>query len=97
MSCEDLRLVYSVEGPPFLELIEAQADGRLGPPARRGPPPHRRVAGEPGGAGHAELAASGAEPQTIVHHRGETLAVYLSPESAHGARIELVRRRGPTA
>lgn len=35
----------------------------------------------------------GAPSQAILRRVGETLAVYLSPEAAHGTRIEFVRRR----
>jgi catechol 2,3-dioxygenase-like lactoylglutathione lyase family enzyme len=88
----DLRLVYSVEGPPFLELIEAQPDGVWG--RQHGEGLHHIGVWQEGlEARVMELAASGTEPQAIVHHRGETLAVYLSPETAHGARVELVRTR----
>jgi hypothetical protein len=90
----ELRLVYSVEGPPFLELIEAQDDGVWGRQHGEGLH-HIGVWQETREARIAELAAIGAEPQVIVHHLGETLAVYLSPESAHGARLELVRPRKP--
>ena len=90
----ELRLVYSVEGPPFLELIEAQDDGVWG--RQHGEGLHHIGVWQNGlEARIAELAAIGAEPQVIVHHLGEALAVYLSPESAHGARLELVRQRKP--
>ena len=42
-----------------------------------------------------ELPGLGAQPQAILRLLGETLAVYLSPESSHGTRIELVRSRPP--
>ena len=87
-----LRLIYSVEGPPFLELIEAQEDGVWG--RQHGEGLHHIGVWQDGlDARIAELAAAGVEPQAIIHHLGETLAVYLTPETAHGARLELVRRK----
>ncbi len=90
----ELRVVYSVEGPPFLELIEARDDGTWG-----------RHLGE--GLHHigvwqddledrvAELLAAGHTAQCVVRRAdGSMLATYLGieHEHVHGTRIELVGR-----
>ncbi len=92
----DLRLVYSIEGPPFLELIEAQDDGVWGRQHGEGLH-HIGVWQDALEARLIELAASGVQPQVIVNHLGETLAVYLTAESAHGSRIEFVRRKAASS
>jgi hypothetical protein len=90
----ELRVIYSVEGPPFLELIEAQDDGVWG--RQHGEGLHHIGVWQDGlDARIAALAAAGTEPQAVIHHLGETLAVYLTPETAHGARLELVRVKKP--
>ena len=87
----DLRVVYSVEGPPFLELIEAQDGGVWG--HHHGEGLHHIGSYHDDLAGRvAELADRGTPPECTVYIAGELIAIYLGPQHAHNTRVELVRR-----
>ena len=87
----DLRVVYSVEGPPFLELIEAQEGGVWG--HQHGEGLHHIGSFHEDLAGRvAELLAAGTPPECTVRIGGELVAIYLGPEHTHRTRLELVRR-----
>ncbi|MDX6631103.1 MAG: hypothetical protein QOH00_3349 [Gaiellales bacterium] len=86
----DLRIVFSLEGPPHWELLEAVGDGIYGPERSGGihhvavldPDPERRVealAGE-----EFRLTAAQYRPD------GSMIVGYLDPVGLDGVRIELI-------
>ena len=87
----DLKVVYSVEGPPYLELIEAQEGGVWG--HHHGEGLHHIGSYHDDLAGRvAQLIEAGTPPECTVKMGGELIAIYLGPEHTHNARLELVRR-----
>jgi catechol 2,3-dioxygenase-like lactoylglutathione lyase family enzyme len=80
---------FSVEGPPFYELILAQSAGVWG--RQQGEGVHH-VGLWQGGieAKLEELRAKGARTEALLRDPGARLLAYLAPEGAHGTRIELV-------
>lgn len=87
-----ITFVYSVEGPPYLELIQSQDSGLWGRQHGEGLH-HIGVSQDDLEARILELQAVQAEPQAIISHLGRAVAVYLTPDSAHGTRLEYVRPR----
>ncbi len=88
----DLRVVYSNEGPPFLELIEAQDGGLWG--HQHGEGLHHIGMWQDGlEARMAEMQAAGLPAEAVVTIDGTLIAAYLPPGPVHNTRIELVRRR----
>lgn len=87
----DLRVAYSNQGPPHLELLEAQGDGLYG--IHQGEGMHHLGAWEP--ACEARLAE-------LVERRGmrteavqytpdrQIIVAYFYPEHLHGTRLEIV-------
>jgi methylmalonyl-CoA/ethylmalonyl-CoA epimerase len=88
----DLELAFSMEGPPYIELIQAQ--------------PNTGVWGADHGQGFhhfglwvddlegrvAELAAAGVRVEAGLSHGGTRMAVYLEPVDLTGTRVELCAR-----
>jgi hypothetical protein len=87
----DLTVVYSIEGPPYLELIEAQDTGVWGHHHGEGLH-HVGSYHDDLAARVAELMAAGTPPECTVYRAGELLAAYVGPEHTHNTRLELVRR-----
>jgi catechol 2,3-dioxygenase-like lactoylglutathione lyase family enzyme len=95
---ENLRVCYSVDGPPHYELIQQTAGGVWGPDqAGR---VHHIGYGDPDvEARLAELAAAGVNPE--VRYRNATdgnrmYAAFTEPASLHGARLEIVYNGRPS-
>ena len=90
-AARDLTVVYSVEGPPYLELIESQEGGVWG--HHHGEGLHHIGSYHDDLAGRvAELLAVGTTPECTVYMAGELIAIYLGPEHTHQTRLELVRK-----
>lgn len=86
-----LRLTFSEQGPPYLELIEAHEQGVFG--LDRNPEGLHHVAlWQPGLVARIdELAAAGAPREAaLATPAGQVLVAYLRPDRLHGTRIELV-------
>jgi hypothetical protein len=92
----DLKVTYSMEGPPYVELLEAQGDGLYG--AHHGEGFHHIGVWEPDcEARKAEWERKGLESEGVQYTpEGRIIVAYFRPEGSHGARLELVdeaRRR----
>jgi catechol 2,3-dioxygenase-like lactoylglutathione lyase family enzyme len=89
----DLRLVYSVEGPPFVELIEARDDGYWSRSGGLGF--HHVGVWQPDLDGRLDqLTCAGLTAEAVVGRPGgATGAVYLDPAEHLGVRLELVAPR----
>jgi catechol 2,3-dioxygenase-like lactoylglutathione lyase family enzyme len=87
----ELRAVYSVDGPPFLELIEAQDDGIWAEAHGEGLH-HIGVWEDDLAAREAALRRAGVPPAATIHLDGRLVAIYMAAAEAHGARVELVAR-----
>jgi catechol 2,3-dioxygenase-like lactoylglutathione lyase family enzyme len=86
----DVRFCYSVEGPPYLELIETQDnDGPFG--KANGEGLHHIAAWESSIERRLNaLPAIGAAPEVVIFGEDdEKIAAYLSPDAAMHTRIEL--------
>jgi catechol 2,3-dioxygenase-like lactoylglutathione lyase family enzyme len=94
----DLPVAYSVEGPPFLELIEAREGGTWG--IQHGEGLHHVGVWQDDLAERvAELLAAGHAAECVVRRPdGTMMATYLDVEHphVHGTRLELVGRQPPT-
>jgi hypothetical protein len=87
-----LHVVYSNEGPPYLELIEAQSEGIWG--HQHGEGMHHVGSWQPGLEDKLrELAEAGVPATTTVSIDGTLIAAYLDPAPVHATRIELVGPR----
>ena len=86
-----VRVAYSIEGPPFLELIESQADGLWGHQHGEG---LHHVGAWDGDLIRRweELAGIGPAIDTRIYRDGVLAAVYLDRGALHGVRLELVVR-----
>jgi catechol 2,3-dioxygenase-like lactoylglutathione lyase family enzyme len=87
-----LPVVYSNEGPPYLELMEAQEDGLWGRHHGEGIH-HVGSWTDDLAASVNDLVADGVEVEASLSVGGEVMAVYLRPTSLCGTRAELVGRR----
>jgi catechol 2,3-dioxygenase-like lactoylglutathione lyase family enzyme len=88
----EVTCVYSVEGPPFVELIEAQADGLWG--HQHGEGLHHIGSWEEDlEARLEELLAEGALVDVKAAIGDQFVAAYLKPEPIHNTRLELVARK----
>jgi catechol 2,3-dioxygenase-like lactoylglutathione lyase family enzyme len=93
----DLRVAYSREGPPYLELLEATGDGLFS--SRNGRGFHHAGYWVPEGVDIAQLLASnGVKVDTeIVGSSGAVFARFTTPRALDGVRLELIdegRRAG---
>jgi hypothetical protein len=86
----DLKVTYSMAGPPYVELLEMQGDGLYG--AHHGEGFHHIGVWEPDCEGRlAESRRKGLEPEAIQYTpEGRIIVAYFRPEGTHGARLELV-------
>ena len=86
----DLRVVFSLEGPPQCELLEAVGDGIYGP-RHIGSIHHVAVLDPDPAARFEELTAAGYR-LTAAQYRpdGSMIVGYLDPAGLDGARIELL-------
>lgn len=83
------RAAYSNEGPPYIELIEANGTGVWGTDKEHGL--HHIGVYDTDLLGHlACLVNAGNEPQTRVSFDGDLVSVYMPPAFLHGCRIEYV-------
>jgi catechol 2,3-dioxygenase-like lactoylglutathione lyase family enzyme len=85
-----IRVAYSVEGPPFLELIESQSDGLWGHHHGEGLH-HIGCWEEDLEARVHEMEARGTQVDARIFVGEHLTAVYL--QRVTGARVELVGRR----
>jgi hypothetical protein len=87
-----LHVVYSIEGPPFLELIEAQEGGVWG--GHHGEGLHHIGSWQTGLAERlAAMAEAGVIPEAVMTIDGTLIAAYLEPSHLHQTRVELVSPR----
>jgi len=88
----NLSLVYSHQGPPYIELMQATADtGVWG--KHRSPGFHHIGAWVDDLDGRlAELAAEGTRAEATLGMSGKVIAVYLEPDDLSGVRLELCSR-----
>lgn len=91
-----VRVAYSIEGPPFVELIESQPDGLWGRHHGEGLHHVGGWDGEFGVGGIAPGEAGSSRPDSPhgarIFRDGELAAVYLPSADLHGVRVELVVR-----
>jgi hypothetical protein len=86
----ELRYVYSLQGPPYLELVECQASGLWG--REHGEGLHHIGKQETDlPARLAELLRDGAHPEAVLRADARLRAVYLPRSAACGVHIELVQ------
>lgn len=89
----ELDIVYSVEGPPHIELLEATGDGLYS--ARHGEGFHHIGAWDPTPrqwSGESEAEAFGSVG-TRFDVTGEIVVSYLDPSRLHGVMLEMVDER----
>ena len=87
-----IRVAYSVEGPPFLELIESQPDGFWG--HHHGEGLHHIGCWEQDLEGQLqEMVDQGSDPDARILVDDQLTAVYLQRATLHGVRVEVVARR----
>jgi hypothetical protein len=90
----ELKVTYSIEGPPFLELIESQEDGLWG--AHHGEGLHHIGSWESDlGSRLAALADEGTPVEVKISVGDCLVAAYLDPGPVHNTRVELVAQRPP--
>jgi catechol 2,3-dioxygenase-like lactoylglutathione lyase family enzyme len=84
-----LRLTYSIQGPPYYELIEAQGNGLYG--LHHGEGLHHVGMWEPDSAGLLmRLRAKGMTKEAVQYRPDGTIIVaFLDPGALHGVRIEI--------
>jgi hypothetical protein len=87
-----IRVAYSVEGPPFLELIESQPDGLWGHHHGEGLH-HIGCWDEDLEARIQDMVGQGMVPDARILVDGELTAAYLQKATLHGVRVEVVARR----
>jgi catechol 2,3-dioxygenase-like lactoylglutathione lyase family enzyme len=86
----DLRIAFSLEGPPHWELLEAVGDGIYGP--QHAETLHHVAVLHPDPAvRRAELASEGFR-ETAAQYRGDgsLIVSYLDPADLNGVRLELI-------
>jgi catechol 2,3-dioxygenase-like lactoylglutathione lyase family enzyme len=86
----DLRIVFSKEGPPHWELLEAVGDGVYGP--QHADQLHHVAILDPDPLGRrAELVSEGfREVGAQYRADGSIIVSYLDPADLHGIRVELL-------
>lgn len=86
----DLRVTYSMEGPPYVELLEMTGDGLYG--AHHGEGFHHIGIWEPNCEGKVEeWTAKGLEIEGVQYtDDGRIIVAYFRPEATNGARVEIV-------
>jgi len=95
VNAADITVVYSVEGPPFIELIESQDDGVWGHQHGEGLH-HIGLWEDDVTARLAELAAQGITADLEIFLGDDVLyAAYLPPSALHNTRLEIVTRQRP--
>lgn len=84
-----LHLTYSVQGPPYYELIEAQGDGLYG--LHHGAGLHHVGIWEPNCEDRInELLTKGMVKEAVLYRQDRTIIVaFTHPERLHGVRIEI--------
>ena len=86
----DLRIVFSLDGPPHWELLQAVGDGIYGS-QHTGTLHHVAVLDPDPAARRDELVAQGFH-ETAAQYRddGSMIVTYLDPADLDGVRIELI-------
>lgn len=86
----ELRFTYSIEGPPYYELLEAHDTGIFGLQQGEGPH-HVGMWASNGRERLKDLQGRGLRPE-IVHYSGDGLLVfaYFEPADLFGTRIEVL-------
>jgi catechol 2,3-dioxygenase-like lactoylglutathione lyase family enzyme len=78
------RFRYSLEGPPYLELVQMTGSGLLAPAHGEGL--HHIAFSEPDVPGRC--AAFGGEADTVVQGGGVARVIFTRPGALHGIRAE---------
>ena len=86
----DLRIAFSIEGPPHWELLEAVGDGIYGP--QHAETLHHIAVLHPDPvARRAELVREGFRETAAQYRRdGSLIVTYLDPADLNGVRVELI-------
>jgi Glyoxalase/Bleomycin resistance protein/Dioxygenase superfamily len=84
-----ISFVYSSEGPPYLELIEARDEGPWSRELGLGLH-HIGFDQVDGDETLRRLSSRTDDPGTILHRAGGSRAIYLHPELAANVRVELL-------
>ncbi len=89
----DLRVVFSHQGPPHWELLEAVGDGVYGPQHVDGL--HHVAVLDPDPAGRRDELVRQGFREVAAQYRpdGSIIVIYLDPANLHGIRIELLDAR----
>jgi hypothetical protein len=86
----EVLLTYSNEGPPHIELIEAQGTGVYRPEYGEGLH-HIGVWTETGPEHHEALMATGLLPETVEFSEDQRfILTYFYPQELHGTRVEII-------
>jgi catechol 2,3-dioxygenase-like lactoylglutathione lyase family enzyme len=90
---EDGTYSFSLEGPPFIELLQSQPNGGIYGNSQPEGIHHIALFVPDTGARLDELALAGIDAEYRITPRASSLlAAYLSAGSLHGCRIELLNR-----
>lgn len=93
-SSETMRFRYSLQGPPYLELVEMAGTGIWAPDQGEGL--HHVAFAEPDVPGRC--AAFDGQADTVVGGDGEAARViFTRPEALHGVRLEYLQSAMVTA
>jgi hypothetical protein len=82
---ETTRLCYTLQGPPYLELMEMTGDGNWSPALGEGL--HHIGVSDPDVPGRCGVFSSQADLVTVAED-GSPLVVTTRPEALHGVRLE---------
>jgi len=86
----DLTIVFSHEGPPHWELLQAVGDGIYGP--QHAEALHHVAVLDPDPAARRDELVRAGFRETAAQYRddGSIIVTYLDPADLHGVRIELI-------
>ena len=84
-SGEVMRFRYSLQGPPFIELVQICGDGIWGPQAGEGL--HHLAFGDPDVPGRC-LAFDTQADTVVAGEDGIAKVIFTRPDALHGVRVE---------
>lgn len=85
---ETMRFRYSLQGPPFLELVQITGDGIWGPANGEGL--HHIAFGDPDIPGRC-LAWDNQATSVVEGADGASKVIFTHPEALHGIRVEFLQ------